>query len=277
MSKLIAIDAGHEYNTAGKRTPKFDNGDFMHEWEFNYAVAIELEKILKRCGFRTLNVNPDKSETSLAQRVSKANTAGADFYISIHANALTGKWGNAKGIETFVWPSKNGSSEKIGRLIHKHLMTGTNMVDRGVKDGSWLYVIKHTKMPSVLVECGFMDNLREAKLLMSSSYRQECAVEIAKGICEGFGVKYVSEPVNKETPKPAPSPKKESNKGVKIICSALWTYNSKDWNDKAVIVHKDEVFTIISDKIKVDGGYMYQIKSGLYITASSKYVQVVNL
>lgn len=155
---VIAVDAGHEYNTAGKRTPKFDDGSFMHEWEFNNAVKDILIKELKRAGFEVVDVNPDKSYTSLAERVKKANDAGADFYISIHANAFTGKWGNAKGIETYVWPSKTGMSEKVGKIIHKHLMKGTDMVDRGVKDGSWLYVIKHTKMPSVLVECGFMDN-----------------------------------------------------------------------------------------------------------------------
>ena len=73
------------------------------------------------------------------------------------------------------------------------------------------------------------------------------------------------------------SDKEESKKGVKVICSSLWTYNSANWDDKAVVVHKGEVFTIISDKIKVGGGYMYRLKSGLYITANPKYVEVINL
>ncbi|MDY0405043.1 DUF5776 domain-containing protein [Virgibacillus sp. 179-BFC.A HS] len=53
----------------------------------------------------------------------------------------------------------------------------------------------------------------------------------------------------------------------------LWTYHTADWNDKAVIVHKGEVFTVKKDKFPVGNGYMYQIKSGLYITANSSFVR----
>ncbi|SDG74221.1 hypothetical protein SAMN04489735_100266 [Aneurinibacillus thermoaerophilus] len=94
---------------------------------------------------------------------------------------------------------------------------------------------------------------------------------VEKQIAEFKGAKTISKPAS------APATKKESKKGVKVICSSLWTYNSANWDDKAVIVHKGEVFTIISDKIKVGGGYMYRLKSGLYITANPKYVEVINL
>lgn len=221
MSKkpLIAIDAGHEFNTPGKRTPKFEDGSFMHEWEFNNDVKKRLIPKLIRCGFKIIDVNPDKAYTTLKERVTVANEAGADFYLSIHANALKGVWGTWGGIETFVWPSQNGLSEKIGRIIHKHIMQGTEFRDRGVKNGRWLYVIKYTKMPSVLVELGFMDNLREAKLLKSQAYREECATELAKALCEGFGLKYVEEEVKED--KPAPSQNK-----VYIVSTAFRNENN---------------------------------------------------
>jgi N-acetylmuramoyl-L-alanine amidase len=77
-----------------------------------------------------------------------------------------------------------------------------------MKDGSHLYVIKYTTgIPAVLVECGFMDNLREARLLDSEAYRKECALELAKGVCEAYGVKYVPYVAPKPVaPKPAPKP-----------------------------------------------------------------------
>ncbi|RAV22686.1 N-acetylmuramoyl-L-alanine amidase [Paenibacillus contaminans] len=189
MSYLIALDDGHEYNTPGKRTPKFENGSFMHEWEFNNRVKEILKEELIRCGFRIIDCNPDKKETSLAERVKIANNAGADFYLSIHANALNGTWGTHGGIETYAI-LKGGEGERIGRIIHKYLLQGTKLRDRGVKDGGWLYVVKNTKMPAVLVECAFMDNKYEAELLRSEAYRQECAVELAKALCEGFKITY---------------------------------------------------------------------------------------
>lgn len=207
MSKVIVLDDGHEFNTAGKRTPKFADGSFMHENEFNLAVKKYLKVELERNGFRTIDANPDRKETTLAQRVAVANKAKADLYISIHANAFKGVWGNAKGIETFVY--KSGDGKRIGGIIHKHLLQGTKLTDRGVKDGSHLYVIKNTNMPAVLVECGFMDNLVEAKLLRTDAYRKECAVEIAKGICEAYGVTYKPAPAPKPTPKPAPASSKK--------------------------------------------------------------------
>ena len=197
MSRLIIIDDGHGMSTAGKRTPIFPDGtkspetgkNFMHENEFNRAVAKYLDLELKSCGFRTLMVAPTDEDTSLNTRVQRANSSGGDLYVSIHANANTSQWGNWGGTETYTYPK--GESLRIGKIIHKHLIMGTPLRDRGVKDGAWLYVIKNTKMPAVLVEVAFMDNLNEAKLLLSDAFRRESAREIAMGICEAYSVKYV--------------------------------------------------------------------------------------
>ncbi len=189
MSKLIAIDDGHGMNTAGKRTPFFPGTKkFMHENEFNRAVADLLKVNLERCGFRTLMVAPGDSDVPLKTRTDTANKAKADFYISIHANALNGIWGNQQGVSTFHYP---GSilSKKAATVIHNHLKQGTQQKDRGVIAQNF-HVLRETKMPAVLVECAFMDNLREANLLLSDAFRQECADEICKGICEYFGVPY---------------------------------------------------------------------------------------
>ena len=195
--KLIAIDDGHGMSTAGKRTPVFPDGtkspetgkNFMHENEFNRAVKRYLDKHLRASGFKTILVAKGDEDVPLATRVARANNAKADLYVSIHANALTGKWGTHGGTETYVYMGSK-ESERIGRIIHKHLMQGTPLRDRGVKKGNHLYVLRNTKMPAVLVECAFMDNLEEAKLLLSDAFRRECAREIAMGICEAYGVKF---------------------------------------------------------------------------------------
>lgn len=197
MPKLIAIDDGHGINTPGKRTPILPNGmkselgrNYMNENLFNRAVKKYLDQHLRASGFKTILVAKGDEDVPLATRVKRANDAKADLYISIHANALTDKkWGTHGGTETYVYMGSK-ESERIGRIIHKHLMKGTPLRDRGVKKGNHLYVLRNTKMPAVLVECAFMDNLEEAKLLLSDAFRRECAREIAMGICEAYGVKF---------------------------------------------------------------------------------------
>lgn len=191
MSYTIALDDGHGMETAGKRTPKFNDGTFMRENEFNRAVVNYLNVELKRCGFKTLLTAPTDEDTPLATRVSIANKNKVDAFVSVHANAFTGSWGEANGVEVFVGMSKQ--SKELGKAVHKYLLQGTKQTDRGVKNGTHLYVISRTVAPAILVECAFMDNKVEAELLRTDSFRKECAIEIAKGICEAFKVKYVEE------------------------------------------------------------------------------------
>jgi N-acetylmuramoyl-L-alanine amidase/flagellum-specific peptidoglycan hydrolase FlgJ len=218
MSKLIALDDGHGINTGGKRTPELPNGmkselgrNYMNENLFNRAVVKYLDAHLKRCGFRTLLVAPTDGDTPLDDRVAKANNANVDLYLSVHANANTGTWGSWGGTETYVWMNTDkttSNSEKIGKILHKYLMKGTPLRDRGVRNGNHLFVIRKSKMPSVLVECAFMDNLTEAKLLLSDAFRRECARELAMGLCEYYKVKFVEEASKPSAPKtstPKPS------------------------------------------------------------------------
>lgn len=210
----IALDDGHGEDTPGKRTPKFPDGSFMHENDFNKRVVAILKEELVRCGFKVLLVAPTDKDTPLKDRVKLANKEKVDFYLSIHANALKDSWNNANGIETFT--IGKGEGFRVGKILHKYLMQGTKFTDRGMKDGGHLYVINSTNMPSALVECGFMDNIREATLLKSESYRRECAIELAKGLCEAYKVPY-REVKGTSTPKPKPTPKPEKKEEVRMF------------------------------------------------------------
>lgn len=248
---LIALCDGHGMDTPGKRTPVFPEGGVMKENEFNSAVVKYLDEELRRCGFRTLLVAPTDYDTPLSERVKKANQAGADFYLSVHANANTGKWGDWGGIETYACPK--GESLRIGKIIHKYLLKGTELRDRGVKDGSHLYVIKNTKMPAVLVECGFMDNLEEARLLKSDAYRRECAVELAMALCEAYGIKYV----------PKPTPKNETqkvNQNGKLFKVQTATFSKKENAENLMKKIKSLGF----DATVVKEGDLYKVQCGVF-------------
>lgn len=213
---LIALDDGHGISTAGKRTPTLPQGQkseiglpYMNENLFNRAVVAYAKTELERNGFDVLLVAPTDADTPLESRTALANAKKADIYISVHANAISGKWGTWGGIETFYYP--NPESRRLAQIMHKHVMKGTAFADRGLKNGSHLWVLRKTQMPAVLLELGFMDSLTDYDELLKDTYRKESAQEIAKATCEYFGVTYqpvkgATTPVSNPQPKPEPKP-----------------------------------------------------------------------
>jgi N-acetylmuramoyl-L-alanine amidase len=230
VSKLIALSDGHGVDTSGKRTPTLPNGQksetgkpYMNENLFNRAVVKYLDAELKRNGFRTLLVAPTDADTPLATRTNLADAKKVDLYVSVHANANTGKFGTWGGIETYTW--KNGESVRIGKLIHAELLKGTKLRDRGVKDGSHLWEIRKPNAPAILVEAGFMDSHTDYKYLLSDAYRKETAIEIAKGICKAYGVTYKAEV--------KPAPKKATVTPSKASDGTMYRVVTGSFGDKS--------------------------------------------
>lgn len=224
MNKLIALDDGHGMETMGKRTPNFPDGSYMHENEFNRAVVSKLNIHLKRCGFNTILTAPTDADTPLGTRTKTAITAKANLFLSIHANANTGVWGKWGGISSHIF-AKGGESERIANVLHKSVLQGTKLRDRGIEVSNF-QVLRDTHnagIPAILFELAFMDNMDEAKLLLSDAYRSECAEEIAKGVCEYYGVKWI--------PEPTPMTYCEA---LKICCQHVG-FDEKYWINKANI------------------------------------------
>lgn len=191
MSKLIAISHGHELTTPGKRTPPIPelNGRVIKENEFNKAVADELAIELNRCGLKTMDVSYTDND-SLDDRIFRANKAKADIYISIHYNAYDGVFNeyDPEGFSVHIFP-KSVQGRKLAECIIKHLEKGTKQKNRGIVESNF-QELRVTNMPAVLIEAGFMDNKREAMLMLDKNFISEVAQEICRGICGYFKVKY---------------------------------------------------------------------------------------
>ena len=297
---LIALDDGHGMETPGKRTPPLKKdlyidgklirkkGEVIKENEFNRAVVKYLEKALKRCDFDVLIVASGDSDVPLITRVSRANSAGADAYVSKHYNAVGEKWqSKVKGPVTIIHYNSSSKSRELAKNVHEELWKlhkDHNCKNFGVgKDtgisGFSLYVLRSTKMPAILTESGFMDNMTEAVEMLNPKFQKADAEGTCKGICKTFGVKYI-DPSNEQN-----EDKKEDEKNneedtavkyIKVKVNELNIRNSASWEKDAIsgTANKGEVFTVVK-KIKAGNSYMYKLKSGYFISADSKNVESI--
>jgi N-acetylmuramoyl-L-alanine amidase len=180
----IMLDAGHGYSTDGKRSP-----DGLREYEFNRAVANYARDLLQNYENVTVYfAHSDQRDVPLQERTNKANNLKVDCYVAIHANAYGSTWNDAGGIETYVHISKPPEATKLAEKIQRNLVISTGMRDRGVKTADF-HVLRETNMTAVLVECGFMTNREEVKLLRSDTYRRTCAEAIVKAIADQYKLK----------------------------------------------------------------------------------------
>lgn len=200
---LIAVDSGHGMMTAGKRTPPIPEswfgkkkGEAIHEKEFNKPTVEYLTAALERCGFDTINVSPGTADVPLKDRYTAANNAKADAFISNHYNAYKGNWDTKSGIETIISQFASDKSKQLAKLVHAELIETHKRKDRGVKtdiaqSGINIAVLRNTKMPAILTESGFMDNLEEAKTMLDPEFQKADAEAKCRGICKFFNVTYV--------------------------------------------------------------------------------------
>lgn len=171
----ISIGAGHcKANTTASGA--YYGG--WHESTIVREVAEELTKQLKAKGHTVTSATVDKapSQTAYLKEVcQKVNKSGAEMFIQLHCNASA----SHKGCGVEVWTYR-GNKHKQALDICENL-SGLGFKNRGVKDGSKFYVIKHTKPKALLVELFFLDNEIDRAL-----YKKHGAKKIAEQIAKAF-------------------------------------------------------------------------------------------
>lgn len=183
----VAIDAGHGFNTPGKRTPTGER-----EWAFNDKVVVAAMKKLSEYQDVTILRTDDASgkvDAPLVARTNQANNWKADIFVSVHHNALGNEWGNHEGAETFVFVpmSKNPKSKKLADCVHPRIVKAMQTKDRGIKDANYA-VLRNSNMPAILTEGGFMDSRTDIKKMREDKYLKAQGEAIALGIAEYFGL-----------------------------------------------------------------------------------------
>ena len=202
----IALTAGHYKYTPGKRCMKSLDPKETREWVLNDRIADKIEKLLKDyTGYELLRTDDTtgEKEVELTARTTKANTWGADFYLSIHHNA--GANGTtAGGITAYVRKSPLSESVAWQKELYNALIKETGLKGNRVTPlyGENLHEVYAPKMPSVLLELGFMDSKTDVPIILTEKFADQCAKAIVSVIVKRAGLKKVAEtkkPVTSKT------------------------------------------------------------------------------
>ncbi len=186
----VVCDAGHGYPDGGAVA-----SDGTQEKDINLAITKKLCEVLETKGINvtltrkddngiydsSANTIREKKISDMHKRVEIINNSSADLFLSIHMNSFTDT--SAKGIHIF-YGGEGEKTKKLAEEIQQSIVNVTGAQAHSVKEVSKsLYLMKNSKIPSILVECGFLSNPQEAKLLQDEEYQAKIAWAIADAVC----------------------------------------------------------------------------------------------
>lgn len=174
----VALDPGH-----GGSDPGAIGQNGSREADINLAVGSKLKQLLEVNGCEVImsrEADVDcagpgaDANRELQARCAAANNGSADYFVSIHCNAAENP--SAFGTETWYY----GAGYDLAVAVQQKL-AGIGLLDRGAKQ-SGFYVLRHTVMPAVLVEMGFISNAEEEGRLNRDEFQWDVVKAIADGI-----------------------------------------------------------------------------------------------
>lgn len=182
----VVVDAGHGGKDPGAQAYGYAESWVVLPW------ATELARVLRRRGHEVILTRDSDVFVELAERARIANDAGADLFVSLHANA-----GNSPGARGpwSIYAAPSAEGRRIAASLQGVLavaMQGTPDAvfpdESGWVGGRRLAVLRQTKMPAVLVELGFMTNPKDLSMLRDPDKRRETCASLAVAIGEALRV-----------------------------------------------------------------------------------------
>ncbi len=180
--KIITIDPGHGGRDAGTSYGK------IYEKDLNLAISKVLKNVLEEKGATVYMIREDDSDLSskwdrakkrgdLYRRILKIQENKSDLYLSIHINYHY--YSSVSGAEVLYHPI-NPNNLILAESIMDEFKNNLNTNRKVIKTNLYLY--SNTRVPGVLIECGFISNQNERYLLQKKSYQEKLASSITKGV-----------------------------------------------------------------------------------------------
>jgi N-acetylmuramoyl-L-alanine amidase len=189
----IALNAGHYKGTLGKRCLKKLDKNETREWVLNDRICDKIEKKLKEYeGYQLLRIDDTTGSTdvSLSKRTTKANSWGADFYLSIHHNAGV-KGGKGGGVMAYTYTKVDNVTKAWQKELYNAIIKNTGLKGNRATPlaTSNLHECRETKMPCVLLECGFMDSATDVPIILTDDFADKVASACVSVIVSKGGLK----------------------------------------------------------------------------------------
>lgn len=175
---MLVIDGGSDPGAVANNTKEKD---------LNLSIALACRDELKRHGVEVKMSRTKDENDPLSEEIRECNAYAPDLAVSIHNNA-----GGGDGAEAFYHYGGGKSKTLAENILAEIVKVGQN--SRGAKvrknsNGKDYYgFIRETSCPAVIVECAFVDNAQDLKILASESQRKTMGQAIAKGILKTLGV-----------------------------------------------------------------------------------------
>ena len=168
------------------------------EAESNLKIALKLQNLLEQSGATVILTRSDenaiydvdsktlkqKKISDIHNRVKIGNESEADIFVSIHLNKIPE--GEYWGWQT-LYKEDSEDGKKLATCIQNNLNEAIQKENTRVPmkiDN--IYIIKHVEIPTAIVECGFLSNPEEEKLLLTDEYQNKLAWGIYTGIMDYF-------------------------------------------------------------------------------------------
>lgn len=168
--KRVIIDAGH----GGVEPGAMFYG--RREKDDALRLALAVGQILENNGVDVVYTRTTDVFDTPLEKAEIANQSGADYFISIHRNAMPVP-GTGSGVTTLVYQDTGVPAMLAGNIQHNLVQAGFN--DLGIQERPGLIVLRRTQMPAVLVEAGFIDNPQDNRFFDENFYT------IAQAIADG--------------------------------------------------------------------------------------------
>lgn len=181
----IIVDPGHGGGKGSGDPGAVDpvqpaEGDMLYTEEDDLAfdIALRAQKVLMLAGHTAYLTRRPNQFIGLQGRCDLANRLEADAFVSIHLNAGPPQ---ARGFEVFSFPGSREGVRLRDTILGEIAKAFPSWTNRGAKEANFA-VLRGTKMPAALVECGFVTNTEEERKLHDPAIRQRMAEAITRGI-----------------------------------------------------------------------------------------------
>ncbi len=162
------------------------------EKDLNLSIALACKDVLERHGVSVKMSRTKDENDTLSEEIKECNAYSPDFAVDIHNNA-----GGGDGAEAFYHYGGGISKTLAENILTEIVKVGQN--SRGAKirkndcGKDYYGFIRETSSPSVIIECAFVDNATDLKILATESKRKKVGQAIAKGILKTLGIEFQAE------------------------------------------------------------------------------------